>query len=103
MRHDQVVRAIDAADVVDAADVGMVQGGDGASLALEAGPHIGVARDHTRQDLDRDGPIEARVACSVDLAHPTRAKRGQDFIRTEASASSEQHGNGSDYKRWDDS
>ena len=36
MRHDEVVSAIDAADVVDAADVGMVERSDGASLALEA-------------------------------------------------------------------
>ena len=36
MRHDQVVRAIDAADIVDAADMRMVQRSDGASLALEA-------------------------------------------------------------------
>ena len=81
MRHDQVVRAIDAADVVDAADVGMVQGRDGASLALEAGSQIGIASDLTRQDLDRDRPIEARVACSVDLAHPARADLGGDSIR----------------------
>jgi hypothetical protein len=36
MRHDEVVSAIDAADIVDAADVGMVECSDGASLALEA-------------------------------------------------------------------
>jgi hypothetical protein len=76
MRHDQVVRAIDAADVVDATDVGMVQGRDGASLALEARPRIGIASDLTRQDLDRDRPIEARVTCSVDFTHaPRRAGR----------------------------
>ena len=37
MRHDKEERAIDAADIVDAADVRMVQRGDGARLALEAG------------------------------------------------------------------
>ena len=36
MRHDQVVRAVDAANVVDAADVRMVQRGDRPGLALEA-------------------------------------------------------------------
>ena len=77
MRHDQVVRAIDAADVVDAADVGMVQGRDGASLALEAGPHIGIASDVARQDLDRDRAIEPRVAGPVDLAHAARADLGR--------------------------
>ena len=36
VRHDQVVRAVYAADVVDAADTRMVQRGDSARLALEA-------------------------------------------------------------------
>ncbi len=40
MRHDEVVSALDAADVVDAADVGMVERSDGASLALEALPQF---------------------------------------------------------------
>ena len=91
MRHDQIVRAIDAADVVDAADVRMVQGRDGASLALEAGSQIGIASDLTWQDLDRDRPIEARVACSVDLTHSARADLDGHFIRAEACAGCECH------------
>ena len=89
MRHDQVVRAIDAADVVDAADVGMVQGRDGASLALEAGPHIGIASDFARQDLDRDRAIEPRVARAIDLPHPAGPKGGEDLVRAEAGAGGE--------------
>ena len=91
MRHDEVVRAVDVADVVDAADVRMVERGDGARLALEAGARIGIASDLGRQDLDRDRAIEARVAGSVDLAHAARADLGGHFIRAEASARTERH------------
>ena len=77
MRHDEVVRAVDVPDVVDAADVRMVQRGDGPRLAFETRAQIGIAGDVTRQDLDRDGAIEARVAGLVDLAHPACAKRAR--------------------------
>ena len=101
MRHDEVVRAIDAADVVDAADVGMVQGRDGASLALEAGPQIGIASDLTRQDLDRDCPIEARVAGFVDLTHAAQPDLGSDFVRAEAACQEcRVTASGCDYRRW---
>ena len=50
------------ADVVDAADVRMVERRDGPRLALEACAQVGVASKSARQDLDRDGAIESRVA-----------------------------------------
>lgn len=67
----------------------MVEGSDGASLTLEAESQIGIAGDLTRQDLDRDRPIETRVTCSVDLTHPARADLGGQFIRAEAGAGEE--------------
>ena len=69
MRHDDKVRAIDAADVVDAADVRMVQRGDRTSFALETGPQFGIVGDLAGQDLDGDSAIEARIPCPIDLAH----------------------------------
>ena len=98
MRHDQVVRAIDAADVVDAADVGMVQRGDGAGLALEPGPQIGIASNLTRQDLDGDRSIEACVAGSVDLAHAAGSEGGDDLIRAEPGAGAESQTCAVDYR-----
>jgi len=86
MRHHQVMSAIDAADVVDAADVRMVQSRDGARLALETGSQIGIAGDLGRQDLDRDRPIEPRVACAVDFTHPARADQRDDVVRAETAA-----------------
>ena len=43
--HHQVVDAVLLADVVDGADVGMVQGGGGAGLTLEARAASGSGRD----------------------------------------------------------
>ena len=81
MLHHEVVRCRRAADVVDAADVGMVERGDGARLALEACPQVRIVSDVARQDLDRDRAIEARVARLVDLAHAAGAD-GRRELRT---------------------
>ena len=97
MRHDQIMRAIDAADIVDAADVGMIQGRDGASLALEAGTQIGIASNLTRQDLDGNRSIEACVAGSVNLAHAAGPEGGDNLIRAEAGAGSEGQTAAGDY------
>ena len=91
MRHDQVVRAIDAADVVDAADVRMVQRGDRPRLALEAGPRIGVAGDFTREDFDGNRAIETSIPGFVDLAHAAGAEHSLDLIRAEPSAGGQCH------------
>ena len=85
------MRAVGVADVVDAADVRMVQRGDGPRLALEARARIGIAGDVTRQDLDRDRAIEPRIAGFVDLTHAAGAERADDFIRTEPDSGVEGH------------
>jgi len=89
--------AIDAADIVDAADVGVVQGRNGASLALEAGTQIGIASDLTRQDLDGNRSIEACVAGSVNLAHAAGSEGGDNLIRAEAGAGGEGQTAAGDY------
>ena len=45
----------------------------------------------TRQDLDRDGAIEPRVAGFVDLAHAASAKRAEDFVWAESGAGGKGH------------
>ncbi len=40
------------------------------------------------QDFDRDGVIQTRVACFVDLAHSAGAERGLDFVGAEARSGS---------------
>jgi hypothetical protein len=87
MGHDQVVSAVHRAHIVDAADVGMIQCGNSACLALEADPRVGIARDLGRKDLDRHGASEPRVARAIDFAHPALADLGGDFVGAEAGAS----------------
>ena len=62
------------AEVVDRADVGVVEGGDGAGLALEARAAVRVGAQLGGQDLDGDRAIEARVPRLVHLAHARRSQ-----------------------------
>ena len=84
-------RAVLTADVVERADVRVVERGDRAGFALEPLAELRVAGEVRRQDLDRDGAIETRVARLVDLAHPARAERRHDFVRTESRTGGERH------------
>jgi hypothetical protein len=69
--HDQVVRA----DVVERADVGMIQRGDGPRLAFKT------VVEFARGNLDGDGPAEACVGAVVHLAHAALADQSRDLIR----------------------
>ena len=82
------------ADVVEGADVRMVELRDRPRLALEALAELRIGRERVGQDLDRDGAIEARVAGPVDLAHAAGAEGGEDFVRAEAGAGGKGHGCG---------
>ena len=77
----QIVRA----DVVDLTDVRVVEGGDRARFRLKP---IGV---HHRQLLDRDRPIEPRVARTIDPAHAAFADQFVDFVGAEAGAGGNTH------------
>ena len=79
--HDQVA----GADIVDLADVTMIQGGDGASLVVEA-----VCETRT-SELYRDIAAHPGVVRLVHLTHATRADRPQDFIGADASPARKRH------------
>src|SRR5262249_8271276 len=67
--HDEVRGPLLLPDVVERADVRMVEAGDGPRLALEPRSDLGVRREVRGKHLHRDDAIEARVARAVDLAH----------------------------------
>src|ERR1035438_4732876 len=85
--HHQVV----GTDVVKLADIGMVQGRDGACLALEAliEPALG--------NLDRDGAIHPRVDRFVHLSPAAGAHGCQDLIGPQSSSGSQRHGVSNDF------
>src|SRR5262249_47793317 len=74
------VRIQRLADIINGADVGVVQRGDRPRFLFEARQPSGVAGECGRQDFDRDIPFEPRVAPAVHLAHATDAEEGRNFI-----------------------
>ena len=78
-------------DVVQRADVRMVQAGDGLRFALEALLHFGVVGEMRREDLDRHGAVQPRVGRLVDFAHPARADQREDLVGTESDACGQSH------------
>jgi hypothetical protein len=72
--HYEVV----GADVVERADIRMVQRGDGARFDFEA------ARELLRGDLDGHFAAKAGIACPPDLAHSALANAREQLIGPES-------------------
>src|SRR5215467_4031137 len=68
------------ADIKQRADVGMIQGGYSARLALEPLTEL------SRGDLDRHGPAEPIIDGTIDLTHATLAEHADDFVRPDTSS-----------------
>jgi hypothetical protein len=79
--HNEVV----GSDIMERADVRMIQGGNGARLTLKALAELG------RRNLDGDGAPEPCVTRLPYLAHASCADGRQDFIRSEASSGRARH------------
>ena len=84
--HDDEVELVGLADVVDADDVGMVQGGGGAALAVEPLQGADVLDLVRREDLQRDLPLQTRMLREVDRAHAALAERAEQAVRPQEEA-----------------
>ena len=84
--HDQEVRAVLVADIVQGADVGMVETGNGVGFTTEARQPLRITGEVFRKDLDGDGPSETGVGSLVDFAHPARTDLADDLIWAQARA-----------------
>ena len=73
-------------DVVQRADVGVIERRNRARLPLEALAEFRSRRGLSDDDFDGDDAIETRVAGLVDLAHAAFAELGDDAIGTEGCA-----------------
>jgi hypothetical protein len=98
--HHEEVDIILPSDVVEGADMRMIQSRDAAGFPFEALAQL-TRRRHVRgKHLDGHGAIEPRIASAVDLSHAARAEQCDDFIGAESRAGSKrQVGNGADYTR----
>ena len=76
-------------NVVQRANVWMRERSDSLGFSLEPVTELRVIGDQRRENLDRDGAIEADVARLVHLAHAAGTERSEDFVRTEARAGSD--------------
>src|ERR1700716_3433097 len=89
--HYQVAHAILRTDVIQRADVGMLQGRNGFGLALESFLRLRIAGKVGRKDLDGYRAIETGVATTIDFSHAARASRSDDLVRPKSGSSSERH------------
>ena len=78
--HRDEGAAVLLADVMNGADVGMIQRGRGASLPLESAQRLPVASQIVRQELERDEATEPGVLRFVDHAHAAAAELLDDAV-----------------------
>ncbi len=86
-RRDPVLLA----DVMERADVRMVQAGGRLGFPLEPLAQIGIVGDVRQEHLDGDGTIQAGVERLVDLPHASSAELGLDLVGAERGARGEGH------------
>ena len=79
-RHGEKRLAVPLVDLVDRADIGMVQRRRGLRLAQEALAVLARARDVLREELQRDDALETGVLGLVDDAHPAFAEGLEDPV-----------------------
>jgi hypothetical protein len=93
-------RKLLVADVVEDADVGVLEVGDGLGFALEALAEFGALGQMRGQRLDGDDTVEARVAGLVDFAHASCADLCEDFVGAEMSAGLQAHNWAKHTRKW---
>ena len=71
--HHQIVGSVLMTDVMQHADVRMIQAGDGFRFAFESLFANWIRGQLRGKNLDRNNAIKARVARAVNFAHPARA------------------------------
>jgi hypothetical protein len=64
---------------------------DGLGFTIETLPCVRIGGQGRREDLDRNGAIQARVARFVDLPHPAGAGAGEDLVGAELGTNRERH------------
>ncbi len=89
--HHQIVDSVLMTDVVQHADVWMIQAGDGFCFALEPLLVYRIRRKLRGQNLDGNAALQPRITRTVHLAHSARTQRREDFVGPEFGARSKRH------------
>ncbi len=84
--HGQEAHPAIFLDRVQGDDVGMVEGGDGLGLALEALEPLGVGGQLGFEHLDRHDALEVRIPGPEHLADAAGAERAEDLVVAEPRA-----------------
>src|SRR5579864_4962933 len=79
------------ADVVEGADVRMIQAGNGFCFAVEALAQFGTIGQMRWQNFDGHSAVEASIPRAVHLAHSPGADCGENFVRSQSSSSFHAH------------
>ena len=78
--HGDEVATLVLVDIVDRADVGMIEPGGGTGFPPEALDRQRPLRDLLPQELEGDVPSEPEVLSTIDDAHPTFAQQLPDPV-----------------------
>src|SRR5579863_3133583 len=78
--HHEEIGAVLRADIVERADVRMVQRGDSPRFALKALARFRRFGKMLGQNFDGDGAVEARIAGAINLTHAARTYTCDDFV-----------------------
>ena len=84
--HDQRERTRCFLDAVNLRDVLVVQCRKQLRFALESPEPFEICREHGRKNLDRDVPVQPRVAGTIGLAHATNTELAHDLVLVYARA-----------------
>ena len=79
------------ADVIERADVWVIERRDGTRLPLEALAPLRAGGEGGAESFDGDGPVEACIAGAIDLGHPAGTNEPDDFIGPKAHAVCQGH------------
>ena len=89
--HRDEVQTAGVTDLVDRADVRMVERCCGASFADHAPASIGIVRELTRQQFQRNVAPECRIVRAIHLPHSAGAERRDDLVGPDTIAGSQGH------------
>jgi hypothetical protein len=81
--HDQVRTAFVLSDVVNRADVGVIQSRGGAGFPLETLQGLAIGGKLVGEEFQSDGAAQARIFGLVDFAHAARADERDDLVGAE--------------------